>query len=60
MIPTPLTPAARTQRPEMQTDPGEAPGYGLLWVDQLAEELLLTVQAFQRLHAAMQGKMTGP
>jgi hypothetical protein len=31
----------------------------VLWMDQLTQELLLTVQAFQRLQTALQEKMIG-
>jgi hypothetical protein len=56
MIPTPLSPSQplRPQQPMVQGDPGP-----LQWVDQFAEEMLLTVQAFQRLHAALQSRMLG-
>jgi hypothetical protein len=38
---------------------GEREEPNLLWVDQLSQEVLLTVQAFQRLQAAWQGKVIG-
>lgn len=56
MIPTPLSPSQplRPEQPMAQADPGP-----LQWVDQLSEEMLQTVQAFQRLHAALQNRMLG-
>jgi hypothetical protein len=39
-------------RPEQTTDPPE-----VLWVEQLSQEMLLTVQAFQLLSLALEGKM---
>lgn len=55
MIPTPLNPQkSRQTEAQVGVDPGT-----LQWVDQLSEEMLLTVQAFQRLHAALQNRMLG-
>jgi hypothetical protein len=47
-----------TRRPPQQQQGGADPSF--LWIDQFSEELLLTVQAFQRLHAALQARMLGP
>lgn len=35
------------------------PDLQVQWIDQLAQEVLLTVQAFQRLQQALKGKMIG-
>jgi hypothetical protein len=42
-------------RPEQQGDPTAEP-VALQWVDQLAQEMLLTAQAFQQLQAAFTGR----
>jgi hypothetical protein len=52
MISTPTTAPVSVPPPVSQTE-------GFLWIDQLSEEMLLTVQAFQRLHAALQNRMIG-
>lgn len=55
MIPTPLNPQQpRRTEAQIGVDPGT-----LQWVDQFSEEMLQTVQAFQRLHAALQNRMLG-
>jgi len=38
--------------------PEPAAEIDLPWVDQLAQNILLTVQAIQRLHASLDGKFT--
>jgi hypothetical protein len=58
MIPTQLSPQApMPTRPEQMT--GLKDPVPLQWVDQFSEEMLQTVQAFQRLHAALQNRMLG-
>jgi hypothetical protein len=42
-----------------QMKPGQVEIEPLQLIDQLSEEVLLTVQAFQRLHAALQNRMIG-
>jgi hypothetical protein len=39
--------------------PGQVEIESLQLIDQLGDEMLLTVQAFQRLHAALQNRMVG-
>lgn len=61
MIPAPLNPP-QPPRPDSYSYPvtiGAGAGESLQWVDQFSEEMLLTVQAFQRLHAALQNRMLG-
>lgn len=55
MIPTPLSPSAPPQQAMLPA--ADDPSF--LWIDQYSEELLLTVQALQQLHAALQDKMVG-
>jgi|SoimicMinimDraft_17_1059745.scaffolds.fasta_scaffold429159_2 hypothetical protein len=52
MIPTPQTPPSR-QEIEQMIDRSS-----MGWADQLSQNLLLTVQALQRLHSAFDGKFT--
>jgi hypothetical protein len=42
-----------------QMKPGQVEIEQLQMIDQFSEEMLLTVQAFQRLHAALQDRMLG-
>ena len=42
-------------RPPRQQQTGDDPSF--LWIDQFSQELLLTTQAFQRLHAVLQARM---
>ena len=55
MIPTVLSPVPPVQ--QAIRSPGA--DSSLQWIEQYSEELLLTVQAFQRLHAALQSKTVG-
>jgi len=41
-----------------QVPGGQTMDFGLPWVDQFAQHILLTAQAFQRLHTAWDGKFT--
>jgi hypothetical protein len=42
----------------MGPQPGQSdPSLSLVWLDQLTQEVLLTVQAFQRLGVALGGKL---
>ena len=53
MIPAPtIVPSSRMAQ-------ADAPQQEFLWIDQFSTELLLTVQALQQLHAALQNKMLG-
>jgi hypothetical protein len=53
MIPTPLSPLSG---PQPQLKAGQVDIEQLQLIDQLSEEMLLTVQAFQRLQTAVAGK----
>ena len=58
MIPARVnTPQPQNLRPEQQIKTDD--GRGVEWIEQLSTELLHTVQAFQRLHAAFDSKFTG-
>jgi hypothetical protein len=63
MIPTRLSPASGAQVNPVaagaQMKPGQVEVESLQLIDQLSEEMLLTVQAFQRLHASLQNRMLG-
>lgn len=56
MIPAPLGPPMPIQQ---AMKPGQVEVEQLQLIEQLGDEMLLTVQAFQRLHAALQDRMPG-
>lgn len=53
MIPTPNVPVQQYDSPPDNPAANES-----LWADQLAANILLTVQALQRLHTALDEKFT--
>jgi hypothetical protein len=55
LTPTPIQPWA--QRMQQQSEPMSG-DIAAPWIDQLNQNMLLTVQAFQRLHAALNEKFT--
>ena len=65
MIPNRITPLNTPQQGQNfaqavtgQSLPEQIEAFGLPWVDQLNKNMLLTVQALQRLHAAFDGKFS--
>ena len=58
MIPVSSTMPTPPLPQQQQTGTAPDPG-AFLWVDQFSEEMLLTIQALQRLHTAFDGKFTG-